>query len=155
MYVLKIGSAALLLEGNGAAFHIHGIHNSQGLHEITHIPNHSATDPETLFNYNTAAFCDGTGILGNADPFLRGAAVDRKIIDDQNVPAFMEELPGYDDLLFILVCERLHLSDKLMDLDFLANTMGTSNSLVTQAAMSIPDDSIVITLMTVFDRNGA
>ena len=98
-----MGSGILLPEGNGAGFCIHGIHDGKGLHMVAQVPDDPAADLEALLNDNAAAFHNGTGILGNGNQTLQGAAVGQEVIDDQNVLPFVEEFLGNDDLVLVLV----------------------------------------------------
>ena len=59
---------------------------------VSHITNRTAAKLESLFDNNTAAFHNRTGRLRDRNQALQSTAVCQKVINDQNVFAFMQLL---------------------------------------------------------------
>ena len=100
--------SVLFTECNGAFLCIHTIHDGQRLHMVAKIPDYTAANLEALFDNDTAAFHDGTSRFRDGNQTLEGAAIGQKIINDQNVFTFVQELLGNDDIILILVCKGFH-----------------------------------------------
>lgn len=115
------GIFLLLTELDGAACSVHTVYNCKGFQLIAKIADDASALLESFFHGNADAFYRAACLCDNGQKPLRSAAVCKKIIDDQNVIALIQEFLRYDDLVLTLMGEGFHLShiDVAVDVDAL------------------------------------
>ena len=99
----------LLPELDGASLRVHGIHDGQRLQPVAQVAQNLTANLEALFNDNAQTFHGSAGGLGNGNQTLQGAAIGKKIVDNQKVVVAVQELFGDDDLILIFMGEGFHL----------------------------------------------
>ena len=96
-----LAAQLLFPEGDGAGFGVHSVNDGKGFQLDAQIADYLSADLEALFDHNADAFHGCSGSFRDSDQALQRAAVCQKVVNNQKVVIFAQELLGNNDLIFV------------------------------------------------------